>query len=248
MAGVDTMAESVGRLMGMGASLVELLFWSFIIVLMVGLGWFIWWMLSFNITVLVKEKVSRAFMYQLGAKYGELAEEEETNQTTEGKEEKKEKFEIIPTVVRIFKGKILKKRGTRTIQLQFGGKIKLPDQIYHTITNRGKKFIELLKISKFTYLPVVLKSDEGIEKYVDDDSYIEWVANDMESDNKKFQELGFWDRYGSWVLGAGFLILMLLIIVVTFKYSQTHVDSSKEVANAFVSAAEIMSKQPVCPG
>lgn len=238
----NAMADQVGSMIGMASSLVTLLFWTFVMFLMAFGTWFTWWMLSFNITVLVKEKVSRAFLWKLGVKYGK-GKEEETEE-----EDEEETIEIIPTVARIYKGKITNKKGDRSLQLQFGPKVKLPDQIYHTLTTRGKRFIELLKISKFIFLPIVLKSEQGIEKYVDDDAYVEWVANDIESDAKKFRELGFWDRYGSWVMGMGFLMLMLMIIVVTFKYSQSHVEASSGVASAFVKAAEIMSKQPVCPG
>ena len=242
--GIDNLAQTAANLAGMAQVTFELIFWIVGIVIIAVIAWFLWYVLSFNITVLVKEKVSRAYQYEQGAYYGEPNISEDID-SLKNSMEQATKFNIIPTVNKIFKGKLTMKKGSRILHLQFGPKIKLPDNLYHSMTTKGKKFIEMLKVSKNIYLPIVLESDTGIEKYVDDDSYVEWLAEDIENDYKKFQFKSFWDKYGSFLMTAGMMVIVLMIIVVTFKYSNEHVESSKIVAEAFVNAAQQMSQQCV---
>lgn len=230
---------------GMFQSTTTVLFWALLLTVAGLLIWFIWWMFSFRIKIIIREAISKSYYYKPGATtaFTDLDQASEEDGLP-GLSEENEKIRIVPNIISFHRAKIVTKKGVKRLQLFFPSKrLKLPEQAYHTITKRGKKCIELVKVSEHLYMPSVLSDQNlGTVKTIFDEGYVDWLVRDIESDNSKYRRETFWTLYGQHVMNLGTLALCMIIIVVTLKYSNEIVESARPIADAFVEATKALSK------
>lgn len=214
----------------------SVLYWSIIIVLLGATVYFIYWIFSFKDTIIIKEKIGKAFEIEIGDKdhiVREIGDKSEDLPSLT-----KRKVKSVPYVARVYKAKVVKKKGRHYYTLLFSNlKLKLPDQVYQNLTRKGKKYIELTQISPNIFAPTVMIDEKtGEHQYIYDESWVDWVVSDIERDNQKYVQQNFWDKYGNWVMTAGMLIIIMIIIVVTLKHSQQVVNASKPLVKALTDA------------
>ncbi len=239
----ETATQYISDGLSIGSSV---LVWSSVLLLIIGIFFLIWWIFSFRHVVIIKEKVGEAYHSQTN-KLG-FIKDKPKNKTTDTKlieaEEEEEKIKIIPTINSIHKAKIVIKKKQAYLSLFAPNKkLKLPDNLYQSLTKKGKKWIELLKVNEHLYYPVYIKEDStGESNYLYDMEVLNWAVQDVEEDYKKYNDLGFWDRYGSVVIVGGTLALCFLLVIVTFKYSNGIVDKMAPLAQSFAEAAQELAK------
>lgn len=194
-----------------------------------GVVWFIIWLLGHKHTVIIKEPLGKSFEYKTTKPYKDIKDDTKTEHT-------EKIIKILPFIGGVYKAKIITKKNIHWIQTLFPIKrLKIPDNVYQAITKKGKKFIELTKLSEHIYAPTVL-TDIDVTRFVYDESYFAWVVNDIEQDMIKYSSNTFWDRYGQFITTAATLVLCLIIIVVVLKHSQTLVKSVSEATQPLVKA------------
>lgn len=240
---------NVGGIFDTGTTII---YWLFIALIVGAFVYFIWYILSFKETIIIKEPVGNKFIYKTGKKnnYVEVKKDAKTKELQEQvkvQETTQEEVEILPYIGTVRKGKIISKKGIKYLTFFATNlKLKVPDQVFQALTRKGKKFIELTKVSEHIYAPTVLtKAETGEHQYMLDESYFSWVINDIEADHRRYSAPSFWSQYGNWIMTAGMMIIIMIIIVITLRYSEKVVQATKPVADAFVRAAEIMSSQKI---
>jgi len=231
---VNTAGQYISSGFSIGSSV---LVWSSILLLIIGIIFIIWWIFSFKHIVIIKEKVGEAYHSQHN-KLGFINNGEGETII------KDDKVKIIPTINSIHKAKIVIKKKQAYLSLFAPNKkLKLPDNLYQSLTRKGKKWIELLKVNEHLYYPVYIKEDStGETNYIYDMEVLNWAVQDVEEDYKKYNDLGFWDKYGSVVIMGGTLALCFLLVIVTFKYSNGIVDKMSPLAQSFAEAAHELAK------
>lgn len=211
-------------------------YWSVIVLFVIGIILLIFYLFSFKHTVIIKEKFGEATPYKAP---GDLVLEgkktvDVATKLAQLNNQPKKQVRIIPYLGSVHKGKLTQKKGVNKLKLLFKkGNFKIPDQIFQAITKKGKKFIELTKISEHIYAPTVLVDEEkGLTQYVYDEGYFDWVVRDLEGDNLKYNKMGFWDKYGTPVIMLGTLGICFLLIVVTLRHSEALVATASKAASA----------------
>ena len=138
---------------------------------------------------------------------------------------------------------VIKKKQAYLLLFSPNKKLKLPDNLHQSLTSKGKKWIELLKVNENLYYPVFIKEDsKGESNYLYDMEVLNWAVQDVEEDYKKYQDLGFWDKYGSIAIIGGTLGICFLLVIVTFKYSNGIIDKMAPLAQSFTEAAQALAK------
>jgi len=236
---VDTAGSYISSSLSIGSNV---LVWSTIILFIVGIIFLIYWIFSFKHIVVIKEKVGEAYHSQT-SKLGFVKDYKLTKEKDDDKlitDKNEEEIKIIPTINSIHKAKIIIKKKQAYISLfSPNKKLKLPDNLYQSLTKKGKKWIELLKVNEHLYYPVYIKEDsKGATNYIYDMEVLNWAVQDVEEDYKKYNDLGFWDKYGSIVIVGGTLAICFLLVIVTFKYSNGIVDKMAPLAESFAAAAK----------
>lgn len=250
---------NVGGLFNLG---INLTFWVFAGLLLAVIIWFVWWMFSFKHTVVIKQKIGRPIKHTIGQTYQHQNIEKKTlvdkakafftkDKSTplpvlddSKKDIKEEEVVIIPYLASIYKAKFVSKKKVRYLILQFSNlKLKIPDQVYQNITQKGKKYIELTQISEHIFAPTILTDFEtGKHTFIYDESWFDWVVNDIEKDHQKYMHKDWWGQYGNWVMTAGLLVIMMIIIVVTLKYSREIVEATKPLVSSLVEASKAFAE------
>jgi len=209
---------------------------------------FILYIRSFKDIILIKEPIGNTFDYSPNKIYKTIRlnlfktvkEESTIDETNKAKELEKSDhtINILPFIVKIYKGKIIIVKGIKYIKLYgFTRLFKVPDQVFQAMTSKGKKYIELTKLSEHIYAPTVLvNSRTGETNYVYDESIFSWVVNDIENDFKKYRKASFWDKYGQMITILATLALVLIIVIVTLKYSNEIVQNAVKAVSPLVDA------------
>jgi len=215
--------------------------WVGIALLILGIGYLVYWMLSFRHTVIIKEKVGESF-FTRPSQLGQITDRGELTERTAINNE--EEFKIIPTINSVHKAKIIVKKTEQYIQLFAPNKkLKLPNNFYQSLTKKGKKWIELLKVDENLFYPIYIKEDStGEVNYKYDADIVNWAIKDIEQDHIKYKSLSFMDKYGSMIMIAGTLAMVFLILAITYKYSNGIVDKMAPLAQSFSEAAKELAK------
>jgi len=232
----NEIADVAGQYISSGLSIgSSALIWGSIILLICGIIFLIYWIFSFKHVVIIKEKVGESYHSNLN-KLGTIDLSEKKDKETQGTD----KIKIIPTINSVHKAKIVIKKKQAYLSLFTPNKkLKLPDNLYQSITKKGKKWIELLKVNEHLYYPIYIKEDsKGAANYLYDMEVLNWAVQDVEEDYNKYNNLGFWDKYGSVVIIGGTLALCFLLVIVTFKYSNGIIDKMAPLAESFAAAAK----------
>lgn len=247
------LAETIGGYTDAIIGLAEWAFYGIFVGIFCLIMYFIADYFTYTTRVIIKERVGEEFQFDPSIR---LKKEEGKNidatidklKLALGQPVMKESLsskpmKAIPTVTRQFKGKIVKQKGIFVLKLyRFLRKpirMKVVGSIFWNFTGNSKKRIELLKLSNHVYAPLVTILDEyAYNKAVHDETYINWVVNDIEEDNKKFNKMSFWEKYGSFIMIALTFMLCIIFVVVVFKNMKEFADAGKAgaeaMANAFV--------------
>ena len=239
-----------------------IIWWTSIGLIIVGIIWLIWYIFSFKHTVIIKEKFGQAIAVKIGAEKDQIKQLDkaafssltpdkpgaqlsnlpDVEDEKPGKDEKV--IRVYPYIGKIHKAKIKSRKKIKYIQLMFTNiKLMVPDQIYINITRKGKKFIELTKLSDKLYAPTVLiEGNTGEHQYLFNEGWFDWVVNDIERDHTKYMTNDWWSKYGNWVLTAGLLVIMLIIIVVTLRHTQQIVNAAGQIAGSMAEAGKMLAE------
>jgi hypothetical protein len=230
--------------------------------LIVGVIGFIGYLLlnifTYDRKMIRKERVGQEFTFDTAIRVE--TDEEEDNKPLDSlkmtldipkvvKEEKKaEKLVAIPTITKSMRGKLVKRDGKFVILvyrfMKKALKMKVIGPAFWNFTGNSKKRIELLKLSNHIYAPIVTIMDkQAYQKAVYDETYINWVVNDIEEDTKKFQKITFWERYGSFIITASTFLLCLIFVVVVFKNMQEFADAGTRGAEVLANACVEIQQQ-----
>lgn len=217
---------------------MDVFLWTLVGLLFIGLIVFIWWIFSFKHTLVIKEKYGKPLEVDLGDYYENTDEEKTENDKALPKLDPPRY--IIPYRATMYKCKVVTKKGIKYIKtFKTKVKFKIPDQAFQNITKKGKKYFELTKISERLYAPTFLNEyDPGKHTYMLDDSWFDWVINDIERDHQKYFYQSFWDKYGGFIMQAAMLVIVLVIIVATLRYSNDIVETAKPLAQSLSEAAD----------
>lgn len=242
--------EQVSGWMTALIGLAEWAFYGIFVGIFLLICYFIADYLTYTTKVVIKERVGEEFKFDPSIRL--TKENKKLEKTidqfkmalgqTASKEQKTTKpLKAIPTVTRNYRAKIVKVKGIYVLKLyrliRRAIKLKVVGSVFWNFTGNSKKRIELLKLSNHIYAPLVtIMDEEAYNKAVHDETYINWVVNDIEEDNKKFNKQTFWERYGTFIMIAMTFMLCIIFVVVVFKNMQEFANAGKAGAEAMASA------------
>jgi len=243
---VDT---GVATAFGYGSGLVNIVFWILIACLIIGVIWFVTYLFSFKIKVIIKDKIGAPFdVNTLG-----LANEIKTGvngakiglngEVLRFQEKVLKGLTAIPTKTKSSNGRIIKKNGRYRLEIfrWFKGslRLKIPNSLYVNLGMGDSKRIEFLKLSQHFYAPIVTIYDKEIfEKAEFEDSFIDWLVQDIEDDKAKYNIESFWSKHGAMIMQVGILVLMFIMLIVTFRYSQDLANTNAQASQALAGAVD----------
>jgi hypothetical protein len=253
--------EQLAQISSKIPSMSGMMLWGFAGLFVVAIIWYVVYYFSFNRTIIIKERVGKEFEFDTSTRLfadtkekansalKSLAEslgaiKQESPQTV-----KKTAIKAIPTVTMARRGKVVNKGGKYHIALfrflNKSLKIKVVGSEFWNLSG-NKRRLELMKLSEHVYAPMVTVYDDSVySKAIFDETFVDWVINDIEEDKRKFQNISFWERYGVWIMTAMTFVLCLIFVIVVFKNLQPFAEAGKSGAEALANACIVTMQQNV---
>lgn len=244
--------EQIAQITSKIPSLSGMLLWGFAGLFIIGIIWYIVYYFSFKRIIIIKERVGKEFEFDTSTRlFAEtkekassalksLAESLGAIKVESPQTVKRTVLKAIPTVTIARRGKIVNRGGKYHIAifrfLNKPIKLKVVGSEFWNISGNRRR-LELMKLSEHVYAPIVTVYDESVYgKAIFDETFVDWVINDIEEDKRKFQNISFWERYGVWIMTAMTFVLCLIFVIVVFKNLQPFAEAGKSGAEALANA------------
>lgn len=264
MINIVDLGFEVGGIVNTAMELGVFAFYSIIAGIFIVVLWYLLNIFTYNRQVIIKERIGEPFTYNPDTTI-ELEEQEAIPQESsldrlksvytgldsqKEPEEVKEKIKAIPTLTKAYRAKVVQVRGKYVLLihrfLKKPIRMKVQGSQFWNLSGGSKRRIELIKLSDRIYAPLVTVIDKNAYmKAAKDETYVNWVIQDIEEDNRKFNKQSFWDKYGNMIAFSLTIILCMVFVVVVFKQVQPFAQAAERGAEVLANACVEVQEQAI---